>query len=572
MSQTPLSTSQWSPRPSRWLKDQAVLKTSDAQLDWYSWRMSVGLAIASAALLWAGFFPLNQGWLGWLALVPFLFLTQPQRPLRHSLWAGWIGGFAFCLVAYQWIRIASLPMYPVWIGLAAMMSLQFPLFLWIVRRLTGVLHWPLILAAPVTWTALEFFRAIIGIGFPWYFLGHTQHEFIEVIQIADLGGVYLVSFLVMTVNVALFEVVTGKVRRLALSLPMATAAVVLSLGYGIWHGSSASDRTQLGPRLALIQGNLEQDIRNDPNQGESTNDHYLKLAYEAARGKPDLIVSPETALEFWYDRVADGVPPGRLDADWKRGAANAVEFRRKFASEFGTDFLFGLVMRWLTPDGKLKYNAAIHVGADGQEKGWYAKMYCLPFGEYIPFKDMLPFMQWFSPYDFEYSTDAGDRLATFRVKEVPFAVLICYEDTVPHLARQFMRLNEPPAFFLNISNDGWFKGCEEHEQHAVTAKFRCVECRRAMARAVNMGVTCVIDADGRIVALPGGASTLSGAKAFPAVLFAQIPLDTRSSIYVQWGDWLPAGCWLLVLGGMIVVLLRMRREESRAAASASHPS
>jgi apolipoprotein N-acyltransferase len=177
-------------------------------------------------------------------------------------------------------------------------------------------------------------------------------------------------------------------------------------------------------------------------------------------------------------------------------------------------------------------------------------------------------MKWLSPYDSDYSVAAGQTLTLFPLGPWSFAVLVCYEDTVPHLARRFMTGQGPPAFFVNISNDGWFKGWEEHEQHLAVARFRAVETRRSLARAVNMGVSAIIDGNGAVVTMLPGARTLSEGKARPGVVVGQVPLDDRHSWYVQLGDWLPTVCGTVVIGGMFMVLWRRRREEQRDLATA----
>jgi apolipoprotein N-acyltransferase len=134
--------------------------------------------------------------------------------------------------------------------------------------------------------------------------------------------------------------------------------------------------------------------------------------------------------------------------------------------------------------------------------------------------------------------------------------------------------NKPPVDFLvNISNDGWFDGTEEHEQHLAVGRFRAVECRRSMVRAVNMGISAVIDSNGRVLA-PTKERTIGGMisvweinsadnpedlppdrwhefKKTAGVIIADVPLDTRSTLYARWGDWLPASCWLIVCIGLL---------------------
>src|SRR5262249_17326170 len=128
-------------------------------------------------------------------------------------------------------------------------------------------------------------------------------------------------------------------------------------------------------------------------------------------------------------------------------------------------------------DKFLRYNSALFTRANGEVAGRYDKIHCVPFGEYVPLKDLLPWMNWLAPYDFDYSVHAGEKFTRFGHGDYQFGVLICYEDTDPYLARQYVRgdTGGPPAnFLLNISNDGWFRGTSEHEEHLAICRFRAI--------------------------------------------------------------------------------------------------
>ena len=162
-------------------------------------------SLATGGLLWLCYFPADCGWLAWFALVPLLLLVRSNaRPSLVYLCA-YAGGLAFFGPALQWMRVADPRMIFTWIFLALYCSLYFPLGLFCVRFLDRRTGLPLALTLPVVWTALEFFRSTFGTGFSWYLLGHTQHDFLHVIQFADLAGAYGVSFLVAAVNAVVFE-------------------------------------------------------------------------------------------------------------------------------------------------------------------------------------------------------------------------------------------------------------------------------------------------------------------------------------------------------------------------------
>lgn len=544
-----------------------------------TWVAPVGLAVLAAGLLWLSFFPANLGFLGWIALVPFLALTVRPSP-RWVYPAAFLGGLAFGLPAVQWVRLAAPPMYLAWIGLALLLAVHFLLFVFLTRWLVLSVRFPLLLAAPVVWVALEFGRAHIDIGFAWYLLGHTQHDYLPMIQVADVFGAYGLSFLVMMANVAIFQgacwllerwrsgavaawfqvpIPTGRVclRSAALGLVL----VMASLAYGGWRLSQNEFET--GPKISLVQGNVPQDMRNDPKQGDLQDQHFDELGAKAGLEAADLIVFPETSYTFHWLLV----PTEQQDVltlEGLRLLAKCRAFGVEKPRDWNAMVLLGINSMALGTEKFHARNSAILLGRDGTTLGQYDKCCRVPFGEYLPFVETLPFMKYLSPYDFDYGIDAGQELTQFEIpgeRPYRFGVLICYEDSVPHLAPQFLRLQKegrPLDFFLNISNDGWFKGSEEHEQHLVAARFRAVECRRSIARAVNMGISTVIDGNGQIVALPG--PTWGTSKGVAAIVTAYIPIDHRWSLYGWWGDVLPLGCVAVLLVAIVLAVVSTARK------------
>ena len=609
-------------------------------------------AVASGVLLWAAFFPLNLGALGFVALVPWLALVRAPVSNRRRYFAAYVGGVTFFALATNWVRVAHPMMYLSWLGLAVVMPLFWLGALALLRRLDRV-GVPLAVAVPVAWVALEYARMHFPTGFPfmkhvgayqmigfgWYFLGYTQHAFVPLVQLADVGGVYAVSFVVGAVNGALAEVVwrrgeeplppapspkkgggaggaagaapseSGSVSEPTLSPPpflgegvggrgsspaggrsllFALALLGAGVGYGYWrlqHPAFAA-----GPVVAALQGNIGQgDKMGDP---AGLRWSYYKLHEQAFRQKPtpDLIVWPETCQPIDWCEIAP-------DA---RGRKTSAEFagRWEIAQEellgigWGAPVLFGLNgIEW---DGERmwKYNSALLLTPLPRDRlalptdpvlyrsaaaGRYDKMHLVPFGEYVPLENTLPFMAWFTPYEEGYACRPGERWTRFPLvardgRAFTFGCLICYEDSDPYLARQYVA-SEPVDFFVNISNDGWFDGTEEHEQHLAICRFRAVEARRAIVRGVNMGVSAVIDADGRVVALPRAVdangrlrdepqTTWASSKKVNGVVSAAVPIDTRAPLYATLGDWVPAGCWLVALLGVVAGWLR-RKPASR---------
>jgi apolipoprotein N-acyltransferase len=196
-----------------------------------------------------------------------------------------------------------------------------------------------------------------------------------------------------------------------------------------------------------------------------------------------------------------------------------------------------------------RINAAILVDGTGTIRGRYDKMHRVPFGEYVPLQETMPWLQKLTPYDgYDYSITAGREFTRFPIesagKTFHFGTLICYEDADTELARAYVK-SDPVDFLVNISNDGWFKGTAEHEQHLAVSQFRAVECRRAVVRAVNLGISAVVDPNGRVTHMPG--ETWAKSKAIEGVVVANVPIDHRQSIYAMTGDWLPWTCWVVIV-------------------------
>src|SRR5438132_9892423 len=291
-------------------------------------------ALLSAVLLWACYFPLNAGWLGWVALVPLLSLVRSDARPRRIYFITWLTALAFFMATLQWIRVADPRMYFTWVGLSIWCSFFTVAGIYLVRRVDRRTALPLTLTVPIAWTALELGRAHIITGFPWYFLAHTQHAFLPAIQISDIAGAYGVTFVVAAVNGWLFELLAGRpwFRKLLVlpteskrsgstSLLWQTAVIVLmlagTLGYGFWR--LGQDHFEKGPVVALLQGNLDQRIRNvatAPGGPEGAvkkfQRYYADLCHEAALEHPDLIVWPETSFLYRWQEIAPGLPEDEL--------------------------------------------------------------------------------------------------------------------------------------------------------------------------------------------------------------------------------------------------------------------
>lgn len=560
-------------------------------------------ATLSGVLLWLAFYPVNAGPVALFALAPFLTLVRAESARRWPRYlAAFAGGFVFSALAIKWVAVAH-PMMALftWPAGSVYCALYWPVALYLLRRVDRA-GLPFSVTLPAVWVLLEYVRTHFPTGFPflqplglfqlvgfnWYALGYALHDFLPAVQAADLGGVYLVSLMVASVNGVMYEwlVRSKRVRQLFRWPPLperrglvweayrtAWGAIfpVLVVCYGtvrLVHPAYG-----VGPRIAAVQGNIPQNEKMDrdvaPGEVTPLQKAYFRLARQAAMPDgdarpPDLVIWPETCFPVEWCDVAPEITGAANEAEVRDGVRNAQGFvtNAKLALLPRAFHLVGvnrLEVLDVRGDGDMrKYNAAVLFTPDRRAAGSYDKMHLVPFGEYVPFRSK--FLANFTPYTHDYSCTPGDRLTRFEVpaagrdgkgREVfSFGVLICYEDTDPYLARQYNPASgRTPGvdFLVNISNDGWFAGTEEHAQHLAICQFRAVEARRSVVRAVNTGISAVIDPDGRIIALPNGES-LRASAGVEAIVRAEVPIGSDTTIYAAVGDWVPLACLLVYLG------------------------
>ena len=535
---------------------------------------AIGLGFLSSTLLYLSYFPENFGFLGWVALVPMLYVMQCKVQASTKFLAASVCGFCFFTPALQWMRLADPMMYLTWIGLAIYCTIFFVTALFIISKFKNI---PLIFSFPLGWIAFEHLRANFLGGFSWYLLAHTQHDSPCIIQIADLFGAYAVSFLVATVNGFLAgALIKHKNKFLKAQLVYVLLLLLFTLTYGVYRTSQGIG--QPGPICASLQGNVNQNIRNDQSDTQGASTPYLQLSDACIASNPDLIIWPETSYSREWYSISPDMKPEKVPADWNRITQIQKSLGDEVKKRWNTSVLLGLNSQELTPTGIKRYNSALLVSNDENKIFRYDKIHRVPFGEFIPFKDVFPWLKKLAPYDFEYSIVSGAGYPNIefpfgsdKKSSCKFGTLICYEDTDPLIPLGFFKSQNKPDFLINISNDGWFKGSEEHEQHLAISRFRAIETRRSIIRSVNMGISALIDSNGKIlkpesteitnkannflwkINYPGPnskslpVSDWHKFKANEGVLIASIPIDNRFSLYTVIGDFLPYACWMALI-------------------------
>jgi len=381
----------------------------------------------------------------------------------HGDLPGWLSGLITALL------VAYLALYPALF--AAMLGRT-------VRRFGVAGVW----AAPALWVAFEWIRSSVGIEFPWVILGSSQSSVLPVAQLASVTGVYGLSFLVALVGTAAAVVaLTDRPAHRRAAAAVALVLVLVSIS-GVFRLARAH-LTRSGEvfRVALLQGNVPQDQKWNSVYRQPILDRYLDLSRQAIGAGAALVVWPEASTPFFFDVESSMAEP-----------------IRRLAAQARTPFLIGTDDWEAGRDGAPDrlYNAAILVGPDGRTEGRYRKMRLVPFGEYVPLKPMLFFVDRMVEAVSDFS--AGDEPTVFDVDGRRFSVAICYESIYPDLSRRFVHRGS--QLLITITNDAWFGRSSAAYQHFEQGALRAIEEGRYVVRAANTGISGVVDPYGQVLA------------------------------------------------------------------------
>ncbi|HAK88490.1 MAG: apolipoprotein N-acyltransferase [Nitrospirae bacterium GWB2_47_37] len=500
-----------------------------------------GPAIVSGLLLFLSFPKMDIYPLTWVALVPLLVYLY-GKDKKTAFKAGFLFGIVYFFGTTYWIyhsinKYGSIPFVPsilLVLLLCLYLSLYPALFSYLYASHIKKSDLPIMFVAPVFWTFLEFVRSYAMTGFPWSSLGYSQYKFLPAIQIADITGIYGVSFLLVAVNGAVADILLLKQRKterpLYSLIPTLGGFILLSVvliatfSYGFYR--MYQKRAGVDIKAAVIQGNIEQDKKWEPSYQSAVIDVYKELSAAAAVQKPDIIIWPETSVPFIFGKN------GALTED-------LVSFQRQLDSYL----LFGSVqIKDRSAGSKIKSqksaNSAVLLNKDGNVSYIYDKIHLVPFGEYVPLRKFLFFIDKLVVGVGDYAP--GDRYIRAVTPFGSFGTLICYEIIFPGLARKFY--TKGGDFIVTITNDAWFGKTHGPYQHFSMAVFRAIENRKPVIRAANSGISGFIDSSGRV---------LSQTELFKRTfLVGNIRTDKTLTAYTKYGDifsYLCIVCSLLLL-------------------------
>ena len=537
------------------------------------------LALSSTLLFTLGL-P-NEHWLlgfaplGWVALIPLYLailevdsrrkvalLTAVYGAALHAASSYWL--YFFRDFAFWTIGATTLAYFVIYYFLGLCLSF--------LPRRAGPLR-PLAFA--ILWASYELCKSSGFLGYPWGLIPYTQSSVLPLLQIADLTGVYGLSFLLALANASLaefflrsptpaLEIPTwgrprfstrgrgkGRLASYRLDLPgaeklptrlvagyagLSAALVLLSLGYGLYRlHLDLPTRTSL--KTLIIQQ------ASDPwTQGAEAaveaNMKLVKAALASGQGKPDLVLFSESSLGYpykdstsWYEqypRKEPFLPWWRQQGLWLFTGTPVVLDWKDFSAT----------------------NSVMLIDPKGQHRGDYAKIHPVPFAEAIPFYEY----PWFRDFlkqavGLEAGWTMGTKEVVFnfqtRGSEVRFGAPICFEDAFAPLCRDFVL--KGADLLVNLTDDSWSQTKSAEWQHLAAARFRAIETRRPLVRSTNSGVSALVDAKGDLLDVLPLFS--------PQWEMVDIPIPQASgTLYLAFGEWFAVLCLLLSLAGGIMIV------------------
>lgn len=591
-------------------------------------------AILSGALLAFCYPRWNVGEIAWFWQIPLfaaLWFSEhksgdPKKSWRHGFALGFVAGLAFFLINLSWLLELRKVVGSVWAGIGAWIAL--PAYLAVYFALWGafvaaVARWnpgfgetdaleekrkkkeaeamrrrglgnsagfggilggvsggdlfgPSLrvlrcaFLAAAAWCGLEWLRGIVFTGFGWNGLGVALHESLYLIQIADVVGVAGISFVVVFCNAVWAATLVRIAREMAvrnrirphLDFAVAMMLIIVVFLYGLTRFTTqeeANVENSIDLRALLVQLNTPIDQKWDQEFAQGIISDYRDLTRGYVESSDfDLVIWPETAL------------PGRWTFPWVQTYLND----HILADE---DFSLILGIEDETFDGEGNeeiYNTLGVMRGSTESAELHRKIHRVPFGEYLPFRNEFPPVEWIGGKIIPTDFSAGESFEPLKLEEPEIGIvpLICFEDTVGRVARKFVRSG--PQLLVNITNDGWFYESNAALQHMANAKFRCIELRRPMARAANTGVSGFVDENGSLEYPDAGANEtgherlrvvqdpLTGNTFTTGTLPATVTLKKQPpmTFYARYGDVFSVTLGLVALGFATLRIVRSRRE------------
>ncbi|MBI1908940.1 MAG: apolipoprotein N-acyltransferase [Deltaproteobacteria bacterium] len=462
----------------------------------------------------------SLGLLAWFSLVPLFIFFKDKTP-RQVFWTSFIAGFLFYSGAFYWIynalhyfgHLSPSASLGALVVMMTAMTLYLAGALALARWLSLKTGLSFYLLLPWTWVVQDFCLNYFPVGgFSWGALAYTQTKLLPMIQIADLGGPYLVTFLIVLLNASIARVLVREKGAWVQSL-LVSVLLILTVGYGFYRILSYSEEDRPHFQVSLLQGNIPQEEKWQERRAQAILGIYQEMMDQVVAS--DLVVWPEASYPY------------------------LLSFPLRGSSGLGASFKFDTIVGAVTGQFTKKEtisNSALLIKKGGEFAGAYHKLHLVPFGEYVPYQTVLSFLHKVVPVIGEMK--AGEDARLLKTEKAQLAPLICYEDLFPEIARNFTK--KGADLLVNITNDAWYGVTSAPIQHMELSRFRAIENRRYLIRSTNTGLSAIIDPLGRVVK--------KGRLFQREMMEGEVVLGGPTTFYTRHGD-------LFAWGAVVVVVI-----------------
>jgi apolipoprotein N-acyltransferase len=495
-------------------------------------RKDLYLVFLSAILFSTAFSPSPVGFAAYFSLVPLLIALENKGP-KPAFTLGYLFGLVSNTLLLFWVGWATVGGT---IAALVLLNLYTAFLCWFFSLLQRRWKESALFLFPFLWVAMEYFRSLTEMSFPWLNLSYTQSYYIQLIQYASIWGNYAVSFWILLLNLLLYLFLR---RRIGWKRTIIFFAILMILPYiyGACVNSGEIEGEEI--KIAMLQGNMEPEIKWKEDLLDYNIQTYIEMSRQAAKDSVDFIIWPETAAPCYL-------------------ASEKVYLHQvqRTCDELNVPMLVGTNDYEVLSDGKLKYyNSAFLFTPQSNYPTVYNKIHLVPFSEKLPYDEYLGITKRIQLGQSDFSK--GDELVIFEIPKGKFATLICFESVYPELVRDFV--NQGVNFLVNITNDGWFGKTHGPYQHARISVFRAIENRMAIARCANTGISMFVDPYGRV---------RKPTRIFVRdMVIDKIPLKKgdgrgwhRKTFYAKHGDWFAQGCLLIAFLSVAVSVIRRSRQ------------
>lgn len=536
------------------------------------------LLVAGVAAYVVAFPPMDWGWAGVVSLTAFglAFLEPPMGWLRWL--AVYLSGVVLFYIGCAWLMDLS-PLFPLFMAVFEGIALVLVCFLYRQAVLSSSVRIPVWLALPLAWVAVEYLRTIFPLdGFPWLLVGYTWWKYPPLIQFADITGVYGPGFLIamaaglLVTWIRFISNKTTSPKRKPLMVTILYGILILLVCI---YGFIRPDRIELedGPVLAAVQGNLEQELKDNVMRADEVFDRYLdttRLLFKGPREvTPNLVIWPETLFPYPLVDSRHGdiwLPEQRRYSLQVEKAYISKKVMEETLAPYGAWFLTGLIGYSTDSEGELiRRNSAFFYDPSGERRATYHKTLLVPGGEYLPYIEYMPFKEKIKTIIREGAGFLPDLKPGFGPQVMHFdwngrvcrfGVQICFENIYGDYCRQFIR--DGAEFLINISNEGWFRSPSEFDQMLAMSVFRAVETRKTLFRSTNTGISCIIGPRGGIPGENDRIMQNGRDRSVKGVLIKKVMLNKGGSIYTQVGDLFAQTVFCMQIILMVFLLFKNR--------------